>query len=286
MTSQADEQAETIVGPWDSFDAHVPRVPETPVVVSVPHAGIETGPFASALSQSLDLRLDADLHVDALYGGAPRGAFVRARLSRFVCDLNRHPDDVSPRAVPQHPAPRNENGRGFVWEITTAEDAALARPLTLGEWEERRQIHEAYHQCLSTALARARARFGFAILVDGHSMPSRGRAGHTDNGAARAEIVPGNRQGQSCGEPLSRAVGQHFAAAGYQVSFNDPYQGGFVTRHHGQPTHGVHAIQIEVRRDLYMDEATFARTPEGFARLSATLHALLRRLDGLDPRAA
>lgn len=270
-------------GPWQSFTAELPADPATPVVVSVPHAGIVTAAFGDALAPALDVRCDADLYVEELYEGSPRGAFVRAHLSRFVCDLNRHPDDVSARAVPAHPAPRNNNGRGFVWEVTTDERPALGRPLNLDEWEDRQRVHAAYHQCLQTALDRARSRFGFAVLVDGHSMPSQGRAGHTDKGAVRADVVPGDRLGTSCAPSLSRLVGDHFRERGYSVTFNQPYQGGFITAHHGHPEANVHAIQIEMRRDLYMNEVTFERHANGFARLRETLASLLRRLDAFVP---
>jgi len=266
------------------FDATLPDDPVTPVVVSVPHAGNEVGSFAPALVPGLDVRCDADLFVDELYQGAPRGAFIRARVSRFVCDLNRDPDDVSPRAVPAHPSPRNADGRGFVWEITTAGAPALSHPLTMEEWQARRGLHAGYHGAIATALERARARFGFAILVDGHSMPSVGRQGHTDPGRPRADIVPGDREGKSCAPALSRLVGEHFRKHGHSVAFNDPYRGGFITAHHGRPAENIHAIQIEMRRDLYMDEATFTRLPDKMQALSRVLDALLRTLDGFDPR--
>src|SRR3954447_12889936 len=95
--------------------ATLPADPPTAVVVSVPHAGTATLDLGAPLAPDLDVRCDADLFVDELYDGSVAGAFVRARLSRFVCDLNRHPDDVSARAVPEHPAPRNNDGRGFLW---------------------------------------------------------------------------------------------------------------------------------------------------------------------------
>lgn len=270
--------------PEHAFVATLPADPATPVVVSVPHAGVETGPFGAALAPTFDVRCDADLFVDELYEGAPRGAFIKARLSRFVCDLNRHPDDVSPGAVPAHPAPRNHDGRGFVWEVTTAGTRALAAPLTYVEWDARRAIHAAYHGAIEMALTRARAKFGYAILVDGHSMPSVGRQGHVDTGRPRAEIVPGDRDGTSCGPALSRFVGDHFRARGFTVAFNDPYRGGFITTHHGRPADAVHAIQIEMRRDLYMDERAYARIPEKMARVRTVLGELLRSLDGFDPR--
>lgn len=268
----------------DAFEAVLPTDPQTPVVVSVPHAGVQVGAFAAALAPTLDVRCDADLYVDELYDGAPRGAFLRARLSRFVCDLNRHPDDVSARAVPDHPAPRNHNGRGFIWEVTTTGLPALARPLSLAQWRTRQSLHAGYHEAIAEALQRARDRFGYAILIDGHSMPSVGRQGHADPDKPRADIVPGDRHGTSCSPALSRLVGEHFRHRGLSVTFNDPYQGGFITTHHGRPADGIHAIQIEMRRDLYMVERSYQRVPEKMARMAAVLNDLLRALDGFDPR--
>ena len=269
-----------------AFAPRLPPEPTTAVVVSVPHAGVATRGFEATLSPELDVRCDADLYVDRLYRiGAPDGPEVSlaARLSRFVCDLNRDADDVSPGAVPEHPAPRNADGRGFIWAVTTTGVPAIARPLTLEEWRARTALHAPYHDALAQALARARARFGFAILVDGHSMPSRGRAGHKDPGRARADVVPGDREGTSCAPALSRLVGDHFAARGYSVAFNDPYKGGFITTHHGRPADGIHAIQIELRRDLYMNETTYDLVEPGFSKLSATITDLLRDLRDFRP---
>ncbi|HEY0707499.1 MAG TPA: N-formylglutamate amidohydrolase [Polyangia bacterium] len=268
----------------DAFAADLPDPPPSPLVVSVPHAGTGTAGFESALASTLDVRCDADLFVDELYEVAAPAVFVRSRLSRFVCDLNRHPDDVSARAVPSHPAPRNQDGRGFLWEVTTTGAKALARPLSQSEWETRRDFHAAYHGALTDALTRARAKFGFAILLDGHSMPSVGRQGHTDTGRARADIVPGDRKGTSCGPALAQLVRAHFVGAGLRVAFNDPYQGGYITTAHGQPASGIHAIQIEMRRDLYMNEASFERRPAEMATLSAILAELVRKLETFDPR--
>jgi N-formylglutamate amidohydrolase len=270
--------------PIGGFEATLPEDPVTAVVLSVPHAGTDVGPFGDVLAPTLDVRCDADLFVDDLYAGAPRGAFVRAVVSRFVCDLNRDPDDVSQRAVPDHPAPRNADGRGFVWEVTTTGAPALARPLSLDEWQARKAIHQGYHGAIAGALARARAKFGYAILVDGHSMPSVGRQEHADPGRPRADVVPGDRMGKSCAPGLSRLVDRHFRSRGLSVAFNDPYRGGYITAHHGRPAEQLHAIQIEMRRDLYMDEAAFTPLPDKVARLRPVLAELLRALDDYDPR--
>jgi N-formylglutamate deformylase len=262
----------------DAFSLRAPELPSTPVVVSIPHAGLATRGYEATMSPALDVRCDADLYVDRLYGvGGPDAPEVNlaARLSRFVCDLNRDPDDVTQAAVPEHPASRNLDGSGFVWAVTTTGAPALARPLTLDEWRARVALHAAYHDAVAGALARARARFGFALLVDGHSMPSAGPSGRGD---PRADVVPGDRDGTSCAPALSRFVGAHFATRGYGVAFNAPYKGGYVTAHHGRPAAGVHAIQIELRRDLFMNEITYEIVEPGFTRLRDTLAELLTKL--------
>jgi N-formylglutamate amidohydrolase len=267
-----------------AFVARTPAEPSSPLVVSVPHAGVGTAGFEATITPELDVRSDADLFVDRLYAigeGDGPDTYVAARLSRFVCDLNRDPDDVAPGAVPEHPAPRNADGRGFIWAITTTGAPALSRPLTIGEWRERTAIHTAYHEALGRALDRARARFGFAILVDGHSMPSRGRSGHKDAGRVRADVVPGDRDGTSCAEALTGTVARHFEASGLTVRVNDPYKGGFITAHHGRPADNIHAIQIELRRDLYMDEDRFEPAEPGFERVRGIVASLLGKLRAL-----
>jgi N-formylglutamate deformylase len=289
MTDEAGSMLNVLdaaLRPGGAFSLRAPAAPTTPVVVSVPHAGVATHGFEATLSPELDVRCDADLFVDRLYRvGEPDGPEVSfaARLSRFVCDLNRDPDDVSTGAVPEHRAPRNTDGRGFIWAVTTAGTPALARPLTLADWRARTAVHADYHGALAQALARARERFGFAVLVDGHSMPSRGRAGHKDPGRARADVVPGDREGTSCSPKLSRLVGDHFASRGYSVAFNDPYKGGYITAHHGRPADAIHAIQIELRRDLYMNESTYEAVEPGFTRLANTLAELLAALRAFRP---
>jgi N-formylglutamate deformylase len=269
-----------------AFALRASAMPATPVVVSVPHAGVATHGFEATITPELDVRCDADLYVDRLYrigaADAPEVS-LSARLSRFVCDLNRDPDDVSRGAVPEHPAAHNIDGRGFIWAMTTAGLPTLARPLTLEEWRARTAIHATYHDAIDQALGRAGERFGFAILVDGHSMPSRGRMGHNDPGHERADVVPGDRDGTSCSPKLSRHVGAHFGARGYGVAFNDPYKGGYITSHHGRPAENVHAIQIELRRDLYMDETTYEIDETGFVRLSTALAELLASLRTFEP---
>jgi hypothetical protein len=190
-----------------SFTLRAPPVPTTPVVVSVPHAGVATHGFDETISPELDVRCDADLYVDRLYrigqAEGPEVAFA-ARLSRFVCDLNRDPDDVSPGAVPEHRAPRNSDGRGFIWAVTTTGIPALSRPLSLDDWRARTALHATYHDALAQALARARDRFGFAILVDGHSMPRAARSATRTRAACAPQSCPAIAKARAARRP-SRA---------------------------------------------------------------------------------
>jgi N-formylglutamate deformylase len=277
-------KTDMVGGPEHGFSVSGPDTPGVPVVVSIPHAATMLGPLGLPLHEDLDPRCDADLHVDTLYSGLVRGPFIVAEISRFVLDLNRSSDDFTKTAVPEHPVAGGTSARGFIWEATTHGQPTHTRPLTMREWEARRDIHKAYHEAIGAALSHVKAIFGYAILVDGHSMPSRGTAAHPDAGALRAEIVPGDRDGKSCAPELMARVCDEFSSAGYSVAPNQPSRGGYTTQFHGQPNRNIHAIQIELRRDLYMDEATFDIRPAGFARLQQTLDRVLRAIEGFRPK--
>jgi N-formylglutamate amidohydrolase len=275
------------VGDLFVFQEMAPRGPITPVVVSVPHAGTaypaHDALFAHADTQGM-LR-DADLFVDRLYAHAPDqgAALVCASISRYVLDLNRSPRDVDLKVCPELSQPGRPNPRGLIWRLSTDGKTILPRPLTLEEVEDRiRHIHRPYHEKLRSLLEDRKQKFGFAILLDGHSMPSVGRATHSDPGTRRADIVPGNLEGRSCDARLTNLVVGHFENAGYQVECNAPYKGGFITQSFGRPSDGIHTIQIEINRDLYMDEEKTAYDDEKAGRLIPHLDALVKEATLLD----
>ena len=279
-----------------SGDGALARAPDAfaetllnPVVVSVPHAGTlvpeEDLPLLGISGTAL--LKDADLHVDQLARALPRLGVpvVEALVSRYVLDVNRAPDDVDRDVCPELHRPARPSTRGLCWRTTTDGAAVLKRPMTLAELNSRRRrIHEPYHAELTRQLEARRERFGYAILIDLHSMPSLGRLLHTDPGARRADIVPGDVRGTSCGPALSRLVVDHFARGGFSVRANDPYMGGYITRHHGRPGRGIHAIQIEVNRDLYMDESSFSFLAEKAAPLIEVIAGVVSAARALDPR--
>lgn len=272
-----------------SFVLTIPNQGATPVLVEVPHAGVAVPdgldpPVAAAVD---DIERDADLYVDDLYSGASaQGATVLAsRVSRYVVDLNRAPDDVDDSTVRDHPAPRGSQPRGVVWRVTSDAKPILPRPLTHAELVERlERFHAPYHAVLEEQLRRLRDRFGFAILLAAHSMPSTGRIAHADRSVRRADIVPGTRGRTTADGRLIDLVSSHFRAAGLTVRHDEPYRGGWSTGRYGKPAEAWHALQIEINRALYMDERTAKPRGEDFDRLRVLLDALVRAMGALDLR--
>lgn len=264
-----------------SFTLTAPRGPETPVIVEVPHAGLELDAesLATLVAPAQCIARDADLYVDELYADAPDegAALLVARMSRYVCDLNRAETDVDRDTV------TGANGRatphGLIWRVTTDNRRALSRPLIQQELERRlRAYYRPYHAALSE-LVRARLdRFGFAILLSAHSMPSRGREGHEDPGRERADVVPGTR-GRSTAAATVIQVSERLAHRfGLRLSHDDPYRGGYTTARYGRPAAGQHAIQIELSRKLYMDEQELTRMPSNFNNIRTFARSLVREL--------
>jgi len=269
------------VAPDPQFEVIEPKGGETPVVVEVPHAGLsldaETLSFTVAPARSI--ARDADLHVDALFEDAPvEGAtLLYARASRYLVDLNRGEQDIDHDAVDgggRAPWPR-----GLIWRLTTDGEPILARRLPRAELERRLDlVYRPYHRVLEQLLARKRARFGFAILLCAHSMPSQPRRGHENTGVARADIVPGTRGRTTASAAVIDMVDRHARSCGYTVRHDDPYRGGFSTGHYGTPASGIHAIQVEISRRLYMDESTLRTDPQGFQSVREFARTLVARL--------
>jgi N-formylglutamate deformylase len=261
------------------FELVTPSREETPVIVEVPHAGLEVPREVreQLLVSDRTLLRDSDLYVDRLYASAPsHGAtLLVSRLSRYVIDLNRAPDDVDRQTVRDHPAPRPSQSRGVVWRLTTDGQPALREPITYAELKDRlARYHAPYHEALAAEIARKKARFGFVVLLAGHSMPSTARGGKD----RRADVVPGTRGRTSASGALIDLVESHFRGEGLSVVHDDPYRGGYATQRYGHPEEGVHAVQIELNRALYADELTAEPKEEAFEKLTRSLAAFVAKV--------
>jgi N-formylglutamate deformylase len=250
------------------FELFEPRTSEeTPLVVEIPHAGIHVDPesMACSIAPVRAIGRDADLYVDALFEGAHAlGATVLvARWSRHVVDLNRARDELDGHTAEGGTA--TNLPRGVVWRTTTDGEPILARRLDRREVERRLAlVYDPYHAALEAALARKRARFGYAVLLAAHSMPTEGR--RAADGPPRADVVPGTQGRTTASASLIDAVEREARAEGLSVRHDDPYRGGWSTRRHGRPREHTHAVQIELARRLYMNETTLAPTPSGWER--------------------
>lgn len=259
----------------------------TPLLVEVPHAGL-TIPSEIAddyVAPREALMRDADIYVDELYANAPTcgATLLCARMSRYVVDLNRDPDDVDAATVPDHPHPVTLQPRGVVWRATTDGRPILKRPLSYQQLRERLdQYYVPYHATLREQLTTMREQFGYAMVLAAHSMPSMGRSLHPDSGTRRADVVPGTLGRSSADARVIDLVDAHFRDAGLRVRHDDPYRGGFTTAHYGRPHARQHVIQVELNRALYVDETTFERRMGSWDALRHVLDDLVRKLGALD----
>ena len=262
--------------------------PATPgrFIFASPHSGI-LYPADMGADPDLpraSLKSAEDALVDRLIApGAGHGAtLVLGRLGRAYVDLNRDPEDLDPALIEGvgggAVSPRTAAGYGVLPRLAGDGRALYARRLTLDEVEERiRRVHAPYHDALAEQMQAARARCGEAVLVDWHSMPA--RATRSVHGARGPDVVLGDRHGSSCMAGLTRRLRGLFEAMGWRVALNQPYAGGWTTQAWGRPDEGFQAIQIELNRALYFDEAAGApgpgwpRAEKGVARVIAGLLA-------------
>lgn len=269
-----------------TFNVVEPMGRAIPVVVEVPHAGLalDAQTLATLIAPAYAIGQDADLYVDELYSKVPEvgATLIVANGSRYVCDLNRGERDIDALAV--EGGTMRSAPHGLVWRSTTEDRPALRAPLDRAEFDRRlARYYRPYHGTLAELVERTRQRFGYAIVVCGHSMPSRGRAGHSDPGRERADIVPGTRGRTTTGAPVIAEIEAVAAEFGWSLAHDDPYRGGFTTGCYGRPSDRVHAIQVEFARRLYMDETALCKSTEGFSRAQRFCTTFVERLGRLNP---
>jgi N-formylglutamate amidohydrolase len=263
-----------------------PQTSPTPILVEVPHSGLQVPPDVETEIQTTPLAVlrDSDIYVDQLYQGAPtKGAtLLVSRVSRYVVDLNRGPDEVDSAAVPRHPRARHIPARGVVWRARTDGTPLLRAPLTVEQFATRIELYyEPYHQKLRELAARLHHQFGSVVILAAHSMPSTGRKVFGGRYIRRADVVPGTQGRSTASGSIIDLIDSHFREAGLSVKHDDPYRGGWTTSSYGAPKRGQHAVQIELNRALYVDEQTCEIKRDDFVQLQRVLEQLVRKLGDL-----
>ena len=253
-----------------------------PLVFASPHSG-RVYPEALLRQTRLPreaLRKGEDRFVDRLIAGVggQGSPILAATVARAYIDLNRAPDELDPDLILDLPpyarvTPRVGAGLGIIPRTLAPGESIYAGKLSLAEALERiAAVHTPWHVELDRLLARARRRHGFALLIDCHSMPS-------VPGAPRA--VVGDLHGRSANAAIGASVEMELRAVGLSVARNTPYAGAYTLERHGRPEAGVHAVQIEFDRSLYLDAASATLVPSAarltaqIARFSAALTARL-----------
>ena len=256
-----------------------------PIVIAVPHAGRVYPPALLSLARvdetilaGLEDRLADRIAEGARSAGA---TMIVARLARAMLDLNRDPREIDPEMIagpiaidPLPPTPKLRAGLGVfprrlphvgeLWRGRLPAEEALGRIAA---------IHTPYHDAIAQALGTARMQFGATLLLDCHSMP----ALPPSYGRTAARIVVGDLHGASADIGLIELVMDTIAETGLPAIRNTPYAGGHALRRHANPRRGIHAIQIEFDRTLYLDGAG-AIIPQGLAECRALFGEIAARL--------
>lgn len=259
-----------------------PKARTTSVVFASPHSGRKypASFLRKAILNEKEIRSSEDAFVDDLFSAAvDHGApLLLAQSPRAYLDLNRGPDELDPaviqgvRRVAHNP--RVASGLGVIPRVVSNGRAIYRGKLSLQDAHDRiSQVWRPYHDTLQTLMDEAHAGFGEAILIDCHSMPHEALENVAQPGATRPDVVLGDRFGAAAASSVVERVEAAFAAAGFKVARNMPFAGAYICQHYGRPSRRHHAVQIEIDRSIYMDEATI--------KPNANFKAFKAALDGV-----
>jgi N-formylglutamate amidohydrolase len=271
--------------PHRAYALYMPPETVAPLVFASPHSG-RAYPDALVDRSILtleQLRSSEDAYIDRLFAAAPRNGapLLAAQLPRAWIDVNRAADELDPALIEGQrrggQSPRVASGLGVVPRVVSGGRAIYRGKLTPEEAEGRiRDVWHPYHATLSRLMDAAVLRFGRAILVDCHSMPHEALEA-VSVGGRRPDLVLGDRYGASARSDIVDAIEAEFVREGFTVSRNAPFAGAYIAQHYGRPARDRHAVQVEIDRRLYMDEATV--TPHGgFRDLQVRLDGVVTRL--------
>jgi N-formylglutamate amidohydrolase len=281
----ASERASILAELAPPFQVHVPQEQSTPTVFCSPHSG-RVYPRAFLAASRLDphaLRKSEDCFVDELFQSVvPLGApLIAARFPRAYLDVNREPYELDPELfngrLPDFAntqSARVVGGLGTLARVVADSEEIYRERMPIGVAFERiERLYRPFHAALADLIETTRRRFGMAILIDCHSMPSSsiGQPG------VRPHFVLGDRFGASCDARLTRFLRDLLQSYGYEVQVNRPYAGGFITEYYGNPARGVQTLQLEINRALYLDEATLEKT-SNFDGLTRTLQEVAAKM--------
>lgn len=263
-----------------------PEAEVAPVVFDIPRSGAEyprafrtTAPFA-------DVQRSISMYVEEVYGGVPSAGatWLYACFPNVFIDANRHELDIDPDAIdgtwPEElkPGAKTKLGIGLIPMVCAGTTQLYAGKLSVAEVKSRLDdYYWPYHNELARLLRLAHERHGIALHMSCHSMPAIAQANMPDAGQRRSEFDLGDRHGTTCGAEVVDLVGSVLRGFGYNVTNNKHFVGAESVRKHGNPAGGIHSLQIEMNRSLYMDESARTRIAR-LAEVRSHLTELARQL--------
>lgn len=258
-----------------------------PLVLDSPHSGTSYPDDFDHVSDFTVLRRAEDTYVHELYECAPRyGAILMgAHFPRSYIDVNRSLEEIDLSMIegnwegPVIESEKAEAGIGLIWRVNQNNEDLYNRKLSLEEVRYRIQTYwQAYHDTLKKSLEETHAQFGKYVHINCHSMPEISNESSKEGpGVRRAEFVLGDRHGTTCDPALTRTTKTVLEELGYEVKVNDPYAGVELVKAYSNPSENRHSLQVEIRRDLYMDEATLGKN-DNFSKLQKDLETLTATL--------
>lgn len=286
------------------FITHTAKGRRNAFVFASPHSG-RTYPKRFLEISNLDksiLRTSEDAYVDELFDSVTKfgSPLLTATYPRAYVDMNREPMELDPSMFSDK-LPNNCNskssrvavGLGTIPKLVTFDQQIYSKKLKFFEEKSRLDdIYTPYHIELKQLLLEAKAKFGWAALIDCHSMPSlklqpdskisKKLFSSTPSPNFDPDIILGDRYASSCSVHLMNITERLFRDLGYSVARNDPYAGGFCTSFYGRPKENIHAMQIEINRKLYLNEEKVVKRTGATKKLSADISAVMAELTGLD----
>jgi N-formylglutamate amidohydrolase len=269
-----------------AFEILEPATWRAPIIFNSPHSGsVYPSEFLQASRIDLAaLRRSEDSFMDELIGDLCGRGFptVRVNFPRSYVDVNREPYELDPRMftgrLPSFANTRSmrvAGGLGTIPRVVGDGQEIYRERLAIDDALARIEaLYKPYHRALRRLINQAHQAFGTVVVVDCHSMPS---IGVSRDEPRRPDVVIGDRYGTSCASLLPDRVEETMSRLGYSVGRNKPYAGGFITEHYGNPASGLHTIQLELNRAVYMDERRrergprFAQVTTDFAHLADAL---------------
>ncbi|SOE52249.1 N-formylglutamate amidohydrolase [Orrella dioscoreae] len=270
--------------------AYTLRGPEAAPIALVcdsPHSGVDyPADFGHAVDRQV-LRAAEDTHVEALWQDVPAvgGTLLAAHFPRSYVDANRSEDDIDaallaePWPQPLSPSEKTRLGYGLIWRRVNAATPIYDRLLSLDEVQGRiARCYRPYHAALANAIEDTAARFGGVWHLNLHSMPNNAYERlQIQSAHPLADFVLGDRDGTTCEPAFVDLIERELKACGYSVARNDPYKGVQLIAKIGQPARKRNSLQIEIRRPVYMDEASRERSAD-FATVQRDLSGLLGKI--------